>query len=307
MLISMVRLDYDTQTRQLIIRMATTLHERFIDLVDKDISVQLAAIGNGSGRTAEFARSVKALRSSRFFYGPTGSLPSLRSKHCPDASFRHKDAEYPGVVVEVSYSQKRRALRRLAYDYLIESDGSAQVVVGLDIGYSGSRKASLSVWRHTYVTEGDLAVLTMLQDKNEEVCISTLGPLRAPAADLKQPFRNEDGTFCEGEGLLLRLTDFANEEIAEDIRDVTCIPEITIPSRRLFRYLLDAEQCEQGPPATRRSKHTLRPGAIKRPRSETPPSNNESGDTDTDGRKGKRHAAESEYEPSSNEGSFTSS
>jgi hypothetical protein len=40
-------------------------------------------------------------------------------------------------------------LDRLAEDYLLDSDASVQAVVGLDIGYgeTGSRKATLSVWR----------------------------------------------------------------------------------------------------------------------------------------------------------------
>ena len=39
MLTLMPRWNYDLRTRQFIIRMASTLHERFVDLVDKDISV----------------------------------------------------------------------------------------------------------------------------------------------------------------------------------------------------------------------------------------------------------------------------
>jgi hypothetical protein len=47
----------------------------------------------------------------------------------------------------VSYSQKRKELGRLADDYILGSDGNIRVVVGLDIGYGASEKATLSVWR----------------------------------------------------------------------------------------------------------------------------------------------------------------
>lgn len=118
-------------------------------------------------------------------------------------------------------------------------------------------------------------------------------------ANFHQLFRNDDGTFADGEGLRLSLRDFANEEIAEDLGNESSVPAITIPSARLFRYLVDAEQCEQGPPMSRRSKHTLRPGTIKRPRSETSQEEDGSDSSDPDKREIKRHALDLEYEPSS--------
>jgi hypothetical protein len=53
---------------------------------------------------------------------------------------------YPGVVVEVSYSQKRRDLSRLADDYILGSDAEIRAVVGIDLDYRGGKRATLSVW-----------------------------------------------------------------------------------------------------------------------------------------------------------------
>ena len=39
--------------------------------------------------------------------------------------------QYPGVVIEVSYSQKRKDLPLVAKDYIIGSKGSIGVVVGI--------------------------------------------------------------------------------------------------------------------------------------------------------------------------------
>jgi hypothetical protein len=76
------------------------------------------------------------------------SAPSSKSKYEPDASFRHKDARYPSVIIEVAYSQKKKRLSRLADNYLLDSDANVQVVVCLDIEYGkDSRKAMLSLWR----------------------------------------------------------------------------------------------------------------------------------------------------------------
>jgi hypothetical protein len=75
-------------------------------------------------------------------YFPVDNFPSGRkSKHESNASFWHDDAQYLEVVTEVAYSQKRKRLGRLAEDYLLDSDASVQVVVGMDIKYGrrGSR------------------------------------------------------------------------------------------------------------------------------------------------------------------------
>jgi hypothetical protein len=75
------------------------------------------------------------------------SALSSKSKYEPDASFRHEDAQYPGVIIEVAYSQKKTRLGRSAENYFLDSDANVRVVIFLDIAYSKeSRKATLSLW-----------------------------------------------------------------------------------------------------------------------------------------------------------------
>ena len=45
--------------------------------------------------------------------------------------FHHCDAYWLGVIIEVSCSQKRKAVPHLADDYILETDGSVHVVIGL--------------------------------------------------------------------------------------------------------------------------------------------------------------------------------
>ena len=92
---------------------------------------------------------MRPARSTEIYFPVDGAPPSTKSKHKLDAFFWHDDAQFPGVIIEVAYSQKRKRLDRLAEEYLLDSDASVQVVVILDIGYGkkGSRKATLSVWR----------------------------------------------------------------------------------------------------------------------------------------------------------------
>jgi hypothetical protein len=55
-------------------------------------------------------------------------------------------ARYPGVIIEVSYSQKRKDLPSLADDYILGPDSDICAVVGVDVGYK-DKAATLSVWR----------------------------------------------------------------------------------------------------------------------------------------------------------------
>ena len=115
--------------------MPTGIHELFIDSVEDTIRSQLKVIRNGSDKAALFAQKVRPARSTEIYFPVNNAPPSTKSKHKPDASFWHDDAQYPGVIIEVAYSQKRKRLGRLAKDYLLDSDASVRVVVGLDIKY----------------------------------------------------------------------------------------------------------------------------------------------------------------------------
>ncbi len=90
---------------------------------------------------ASFARKVQPAGSTEIYVSKENAPFNTKSKHEPDASFWHSGAQYSGVIVEITYSQKKRTLDRLAEDYLMDSDASVRVVVGLDMKYGkrGSR------------------------------------------------------------------------------------------------------------------------------------------------------------------------
>ena len=87
------------------------------------------------------------LHSTEIYFPVDNTPPSIKSKHEPDASFWHDDVQYPSIIVKVAYSQKKKRLDRLVEYYLLDSDASVQVVVGLDIKYGKkvSRKATLLI------------------------------------------------------------------------------------------------------------------------------------------------------------------
>lgn len=153
--------------------MPKSVHELFLASVDSAIESELKLIRDGSDKAALFAQNVRQARSSEIFFPVDDAPPSTRSKHEPDASFWHKDALYPGVIVEVSYSHKTNPkIARLAEGYLLDSDASVQVVVGLDIEYGKkrSRKATLSVWRTRTYDTVDGKELRVFQEVADEVC-----------------------------------------------------------------------------------------------------------------------------------------
>ena len=122
--------------------MPTGVHEFFIDEVEDDIRSQLKAIRNRPDRTAQFAQNIRPARSTEIRFATS------KSRYHPDISFGHKDARFPGLIVEVAFSQDYKQLRRLAENYLLDSDANVRVVVGINIAYDKvSRKATLSIWR----------------------------------------------------------------------------------------------------------------------------------------------------------------
>src|SRR2546429_8229862 len=125
--------------------MPTGIHEIFIRKVDLDIMSQLDAID------VDIAREIESLGSTDLIFET--------SKHSPDSSYACDDSRYPHVVMEVSYSQKQKDLPGLADTYIVESDGKIGVVIGLDIEYKTTKKATLSIWRPRDVVEGDKVYL----------------------------------------------------------------------------------------------------------------------------------------------------
>ncbi|KAF2844474.1 hypothetical protein T440DRAFT_473377 [Plenodomus tracheiphilus IPT5] len=276
-----IRYDYDGDNCTLVVRMPTEIHERFIDAVEDDIRSQLKAIRSGSDRKARFAQKVRPARSTEIRFA--ANALSSKSKYEPDASFRHDDAQYPGVIIEVAYSQKESRLGRLADNYIIDSDANVQAVVCLDIEYGKreSRKATLSIWR-------------------PDVFQTPSGPeLRAVEEPAHEAFRDDEGHPVDHPGLQLRLSDFAYEELArkelgDRVGDKDQDPWICISGEQLCQYLDAAESKVKAAVG----KQSLAKGIRKRKRSETPPDEIRADDEEEYAEEEKRAAKRTDYDPS---------
>jgi hypothetical protein len=160
--------------------MPTAVHELFVARIEETILNQLKLIREGLGDAAAFARKIQPARSTEIYLS-TDNVSSLKqSRYEPDASFWHDDAQYPGIIIEIAYSQKKGRLNRLAESYLLDSDTSVRVVIGLDIEYGTkeSHKATLSVWRSRIFHTDNGDELRVVQETIDEV---TATLVQAPA------------------------------------------------------------------------------------------------------------------------------
>lgn len=155
--------------------MPSPLHDVFCANLVEEISQQLKQLQLKEEPFADFAKEVAHLSTSRI------KIPDVirdgkqtYSQREPDASFKHRRARYPGVIIEVCYSQKRQRVSHLADEYILNTDGSVNAVVALDVDYKGSKKATLTVWRPEYITVDGVEELRATAVIEALVC-----PLRA--------------------------------------------------------------------------------------------------------------------------------
>jgi hypothetical protein len=213
-----------------------------------------------------FAQKVKHNGSGRLDLQSESNDGQAIIRRQPDAMFKHCDAHWPGVIIEVSHSQKTKAIPHLADDYILETNGSVRVVVGLDIDYK-TKKGTLSMWRPGYVKneQGQLE-LEATQTLDNQVGKSLVE--YCAVANLDQVFRDEFGgpNLSPDAWLRLELKDFAPEDLAEGISD-----SFLIDPAILCQFLNEAEQEEQETKQERGVVQYLLPGAKKRRREKTPP------------------------------------
>lgn len=220
--------------------MPSHLHEVFLARVVEEIQSRLRVFIDTEGQSKAFAQKVKHNGSSRLDLQSEYNDGRAIIRRQPDAIFKHCDAHWPGVIIEVSCSQKTKAIPHLADDYILETNGSVRVVVGLDIDYK-TKKGTISMWRPGYVNnkQGQLE-LEATQTLHNQVRISLSE--YCTVANMDQVFRDESGSpnLSLDAGLRLELKDFAPEDLAEGISD-----SFLIDSATLCQFLNEGEQEEQ--------------------------------------------------------------
>ncbi|KAK8029527.1 hypothetical protein PG993_010818 [Apiospora rasikravindrae] len=89
------------------------------------------------------------------------------SQRHPDGQFQPRRAAYPGVVLEVSYPQDSKDLKKLAWQYTQLSNGDIKAVIGIDVN-NAPNPSTVSLWRPNYVSEAGEDVLDVKQEVNSQ-------------------------------------------------------------------------------------------------------------------------------------------
>ncbi|RYO76470.1 hypothetical protein DL766_010157 [Monosporascus sp. MC13-8B] len=206
-----VRFDYDPDIKVLDIRMPTPVHELVSTSLADEINEQLRCIAKQGGRAGEFAAQIVNAGSSRILLAEIvkDNTPLQRQ---PDAQFQNENAVYPGLVVEISYSQDGKDLDKLAWQYIQGSNGNIKAVIGIDISY-GAKASTVSIWRPCYYREeGDkldtLDVRREVKDESNRILKKR-----------KRPFSSADEIDSEDEARFRRDEDKVMEKASAEDKD----------------------------------------------------------------------------------------
>lgn len=252
--------DWETPERaggrgRFILRMPSVVHEKFTAQAEKAITHGIEELaGRLAGREHDNQAHAAAKELGKIEQGRSTTLymhaPKLENssqetavsedeevevRRSPDASFFHPSSDMPALVLEVSYSQQRKDLPRLAESYIVDSQHRIRCVVGVDIPYANVKRANdksatVSLWRAA--TEKD--------EEGEDVGICQC------AMDCL-PFRAPDGKALDG-ALELNTADLLPHDVEAS---TSTTDKLSIPFSMFASALANAEE---KPPRTRSTR-----------------------------------------------------
>ncbi|KAM0278299.1 hypothetical protein ACHAO9_012216 [Fusarium lateritium] len=148
----------------------------------------------------------------------------------PNGQFCHKDAQSPGLVYEVGFSQSTSSLKTKAKDIIYSMRGEVTTVVCFGIAYPEDGASSVIVYRAHYNQDE-----VMIKCAMQSTVFHSTG----------------DGTINPEKQLLLNLKDFAFPEVSNNWPSVP----ILIKFEAIAKALQDAQQEEKA----RRKQSALLP------------------------------------------------
>ena len=140
--------------------MPTKIHEYFAGLVREHLRKQIFKPRGNSLSTVSFLNEL-IMEGSPLF-----KSEESKSSHSPDIHISHSRAKFPAIVVEVTHSQSRKNLLRVAHEYMHDFRGNVDTIFGISTVYK-SRQATIDVWK-TMVNQNVAKQLHIVQS---EVCM----------------------------------------------------------------------------------------------------------------------------------------
>lgn len=218
--------------------MPTPLHDIFCARVVSEIPAQLRKFQKSDHLFADFAKKIYHRSTTRIWLpNDTQNKEQTRSERSPDALFKHEQAKYPGIIIEVCDSQKVRAAADLADDYILDTNGNVKVAITLNVEYRNSKKATISIWRPEDVTVDGVEELHAIA-KVEALVHPLLAAILIKYWQL-QSFRTASGLPAEESAFRLSLRDFGPTSISQEYTDLD--QYISISSSQLCDFLSYAE------------------------------------------------------------------
>lgn len=155
------RYDYSEADEILALRMMPSRgHEVIVSRLRAKISQGLkdSATQNGIPHSSrEFALIPNSELGSADVKYWSPKFEGKRQTRSPDAQFHTEPKDDPSLVIEVAWTQSRKNLQQLAYDYILGTKARVRTVVGFDVDVSAGRSATVLVWRAVH-NENQVAI-----------------------------------------------------------------------------------------------------------------------------------------------------
>jgi hypothetical protein len=226
--------------------MPSFLHDTLAEGIGLDIGFWLENRVNYSDeRTVAAAKGIIPAGTSIIDFPVAPGFPDKKG---PDKSFQHQQCEFPGLVIEVAWSQRKLDLPWLADQYIQRSKGEIRTVVGVNLNdiYREKRRkgaktasadapATFSIWRAEFDNSNGQTRVSVKNSVRDQVHFPLILQSTDYASDkIEQDFRNQDGNPVPSVGLQLSLKDFVCENVVGSFGEVEN-PQLVISSESLCK------------------------------------------------------------------------
>ncbi|KAH8679593.1 hypothetical protein BGZ60DRAFT_400304 [Tricladium varicosporioides] len=214
------KLRHDLINDHLVIfRMPTLVHEfvsrKVADTIHDRLRLILSSPAINSD-TRHLIQAITSLGSARVKFTKTWHRE-------PDQQFKIKSLQYPGVILELAHSQQSKSLTKAADDYIVESWGAVQLVIGIETD-PNSKNIYFSTWAPNLEIDGEEKVLSCKKTTDSDLV------------------RDEKGNIMQGE-LTMNLGHFARaKEITRLFPRADTTLTVSISYTEIASIVLEGEQ-----------------------------------------------------------------